>query len=222
MASSGIPALDKLLVDGYPDRSSVLVVGPPGIGKEALGYWFTSIGLSQGDFTIYVTKRSLRDIVRDAAGFGVDYSSRIPFLIARDGGQSKFNINDLAGLSYSIKEVMKSNQGRRIRIAMDVISPLLMLNPSATVYKFLSQLIEDVKQYDAILLASIEESMHDKQVLSAMQELFDGVLEMRFFEEALSPIPLLRVSKMTGSLPQQGYFKFVLTRNGMEISAYAK
>ena len=37
LASTGLDSLDRLLgSDGYPDRSTVLVVGPPGIGKEAL------------------------------------------------------------------------------------------------------------------------------------------------------------------------------------------
>lgn len=222
MVSSGITALDGLLADGYPDKSAILVIGPPGIGKEALGYWFTNSGLVQGDFCLYVSKRSAHDVLRDAKGFGVDYQSRIPFLIARDGGQAKFNINDLAEISFNIKEVLKANRSRRIRIAMDIISPLLMLNPSDTVYRFLSQLLDDAKQYDAVLLATLEESMHTPQVLSAMQELFDGVLEMKFFEEALSALPLLRIRKMTGTLPQQGYFRFAFSRNGMEISPYVK
>jgi hypothetical protein len=55
-----------------------------------------------------------------------------------------------------------------------------------------------------------------------MQELFDGVLEMRFFEEALTALPLLRIRKMSGALPQQGYFRFAFSRTGMEISPYAK
>ena len=198
------------------------MIGPPGIGKEALGYWFTQTGLVQGDFSLYITKRSVNDLLRDAKGFGVDYKTRIPFLIAREGGQVRFNISDLAGISFSIKDVLKANQGRRIRIVMDVISPLLMLNPPETVYKFLSQLVDDVKQYDAVLLATLEESMHAQQVLSAMQELFDGVLEMKFFEEALTALPLLRIRKMTGTLPQQGYFRFAFSRTGMEISPYAK
>ncbi len=222
MASSGIPALDKLLADGYPDKSAILVIGPPGIGKEALGYWFTNSGLVQGDFSLFVTKRSVHDVLRDAQGFGIDYRNKIPFLIARDGGQAKLNINDLAEISFSVKETLKANKSRRIRIAMDIISPLLMLNASETVYRFLSQLIEDAKQYDAVLLATLEESMHTPQVLSAMQELFDGVLEMKFFEEALSALPLLRIRKMTGTLPQQGYFRFAFSRNGMEISPYVK
>jgi KaiC/GvpD/RAD55 family RecA-like ATPase len=222
LVSSGINALDGLLADGYPDKSAILVIGPPGIGKEALGYWFTISGLVQGDFSLYVTKRSVHDVLRDAKGFGVDYQSKIPFLIAREGGQAKFNINDLAEISFSVKEILKANKSRRIRIAMDIISPLLMLNPPDTVYRFLSQLIEDTKQYDTVLLATLEESMHTPQVLSAMQELFDGVLEMKFFEEALSALPLLRIRKMTGTLPQQGYFRFGFSRNGMEISPYVK
>lgn len=169
MASSGIPALDKLLADGYPDRSAILIVGPPGIGKEALGYRFAQTGLLKGDFSLYVTKRSVHDVLRDAKGFGVDYKSRIPFLIARDGGQSKLNINDLAGVSFNLKEVLKANQNSRIRVVMDIVSPLLMLNPPDTVYRFLSQLIDDVKQYDAVMLVTLEEGMHPPQVNAAMQ-----------------------------------------------------
>ena len=143
-------------------------------------------------------------------------------MIAREGGQVKLDISDLAGISFSIKDVLKANRGRRIRMTMDVISPLLMLNAPDTVYRFLNQLIDDVKQYDSVLLATLEESMHTQQVLSAMQELFDGVLEMKFFEEALTALPLLRIRKMTGTLPQQGYFRFAFSRTGMEISPYVK
>jgi KaiC/GvpD/RAD55 family RecA-like ATPase len=40
MLSTGLDELDQLLKGGYPDKSAILVVGPPGIGKEALGYSF--------------------------------------------------------------------------------------------------------------------------------------------------------------------------------------
>jgi KaiC/GvpD/RAD55 family RecA-like ATPase len=73
LASSGIPALDKVLAgDGYPDRSTVLIVGPPGIGKEALGYWFAQSGLTQGDFCLYVTRLSVREVLQDEKGFGIE------------------------------------------------------------------------------------------------------------------------------------------------------
>jgi len=223
LASSGIPALDKVLAgDGYPDRSTVLVVGPPGIGKEALGYWFTQSGLAQGDFCLYVTRLSVKEVLQDEKGFGIETTQKIPLWFASEGGQIKYDVNDLAGLSFNIKELLKQNTGRRIRVVIDVLSSLLMLNQPETIYRFLTQLFADVKQHDAVLFATVEEGMHQPQVLAAMQQLFDGVVEMRLYEEGLRVLPLLRVRKMRGVPPQPGYFNFSLTRNGMEVSAYAR
>lgn len=58
--------MDTLLGnDGYPDRSTILVIGPPGIGKEVLGYWFVRSGLVQGDYVLYATHRPVSDVLRD-------------------------------------------------------------------------------------------------------------------------------------------------------------
>ncbi len=222
LACSGVPALDRLLVDGYPDKSAILVVGPPGIGKEALGYWFTDSGLVQGDFCLYVTRLSVREVLQDVKGFGIDMQQRVPLWLASDGGQIKYDINDLASLSFNIKETLKKNSTRGIRMVIDVLSSLLMLNPPDTIYRFLTQLFADVKQYDASVLATLEEGMHHQEVLAAMQQLFDGVVELRLYEEGLRVLPLLRIRKMRGVPPQPGYFNFSFTRTGMEISAYGK
>ena len=222
MASSGIPALDKLLADGYPDKSAVLVVGPPGIGKEALGYWFTKTGLDHGDFCLYVTRLSVREVLQDVKGFSIDFQQRVPLWLASDGGQVKYDVNDLAALSFNIKDILKRNAGRRIRVAIDVVSSLLMLNQPETIYKFLSQLLDDVKQYDAVVLATLEEGMHRPEVLAAMQQLFDGVVELKLYEEGLRVLPLLRIRKMRGIPPQPGYYNFSFTRTGMEVSTYGR
>jgi KaiC/GvpD/RAD55 family RecA-like ATPase len=222
LASSGVPAIDKLLADGYPDKSAVLIVGPPGIGKEALGYWFTRVGLVQGDFCLYVTRLPVREVLQDVKGFGIDMDHKVPLWLAGDGGQLKYDVNDLASLSFNIKEVLKKNSDRRIRVVIDVLSSLLMLNQPETIYKFLDQLLADVKQYDAIILATLEEGMHKPEVLAAMQQLFDGVVELRLYEEGLRVLPLLRIRKMRGIPPQPGYYNFSFTKTGMEVSAYVK
>jgi len=223
LVSTGLRSLDDLLgSDGYPDRSAILVIGPPGIGKEALGYWFTEAGLIQGDFCLYVTRLSVKEVLQDEKGFGIDNQQKVPLWFASEGGQIKYDVNDLAGISYNIKETLKKNPSRRIKIVMDTLSSLLMLNPPETIYRFMTQLLADIKQYDAVVLATLEEGMHKPEVVAAMQQLFDGVLEMRLYEEGLRVLPLLRVRKMRGAPPQPGYFNFSLTRNGMEISAYVR
>ena len=222
MVSTGVASLDRLLSNGYPDRSAVLVVGPPGIGKEALGYWFTKAGLNQGDFCLYVTRLPVREVLHDVKGFGVDMQQKVPLWLASDGGQIKYDVNDLAALSFNIKDVLKRNSSRRIRVVVDALSSLLMLNQPETIYKFLDQLLADAKQYDVVILATLEEGMHKPEVLAAMQQLFDGVVEMRLYEEGLRVVPLLRIRKMRGVPPQPGYFNFTLTNDGMEVSAFVK
>lgn len=222
MPSSGIASLDKLLLDGYPDRSTILIIGPPGIGKEALGYWFTQSGLVQDDFCLYATRLSSREVVQDAKAFGIDFSEKIPLWFSGDGGQKKFDVNDLTNFSFSIKEIVKQNSEQRIRIVTDVTSSLLMLNQPDTVYKFFTQLFSDLKQNDAVTLATIEEGMHPANVLAAMQQLFDGVIELKLYEEGLRVLPLLRIRKMRGVPPNPNYYNFSFTKNGMELSAYGK
>jgi circadian clock protein KaiC len=223
LPSAGVPSLDNLLgSDGYPDKSTILVVGPPGIGKEALGYWFIHSGLAQNDFCLYTTRLSAREVLQDIKAFNIDFSQRVPFWFSSDGGQIKLDVNDLAGLSYNIKDVLKKNSDRRMRVVTDVISSLLMLNQSDTIYKFLTQLFADVKQYDSVVLATLEEGMHPPNVLAAMQQLFDGVIELRLYEEGLRVLPLLRIRKMRGVPPQTGYYNFSFTKTGMEVSAFVR
>ena len=131
----------------------------------------------------------MKEVLQDEKGFGIDTQQKVPLWFASEGGQVKYDVSDLAGLSYNIKEVLKQNAGRRIRIVTDVLSSLLMLNPPETIYRFLTQLIADIKQYDAVLLATLEEGMHQPQVLAAMEQLFDGVVEMRLYEEGLRVLP---------------------------------
>jgi circadian clock protein KaiC len=223
LASTGVPSLDSLLGgDGYPDRSTILVVGPPGIGKEALGYWFTHSGLVQNDFCLYLTRLSSREVLQDVKAFNVDLTQRVPFWFSSDGGQVKFDVGDLSGLSFNLKDILKKNSTRRIRVVTDVLSSLLMLNQPDTIYKFLTQLFSDVKQYECVVVATIEEGMHPPNVLAAMQQLFDGVVELKLYEEGLRVLPLLRIRKMRGVTPQVGYYNFAFSKNGMELNAYAR
>lgn len=224
LASSGVPALDRLLGGGgYPDKSAVLVVGPLGVAKEALGYWFTYNGLLEGDFCLYITRASVNDVLRDQKAFGIDVQQKLPLWMASGGGQIPYNVNDLVGLSFNIKEVLKKNGERRIRIATDVLSSLLMLNSADTVYRFLTQLFAEVKEnYDVVIVATVEEGMHSPQALAAMQQVFDGVIELRLYQEGLRLHSLMQVVKMRGVATQPAFYNFTISRNGMEITDYAR
>ena len=217
MDSTGIPTLDEILGgDGYPDRSSILIEGPPGIGKEALSYWFVRSGLVQGDYCLYATHRSVSDVLRDMKGMGVG-AERVPDWVASTGTPVKCDNKDPTGISLNIKQQPHTNKQRRSRVATDLLSPLLVLNPVESTYSYWSQLAGDLKQQDCVLLTLVEEGMHPPNVLTTMEQLFDGVIEMRLYEQGLAITPLIRVKKMLGLPPLHGYFKFSVSNSGMEV-----
>ena len=217
MVSTGVASLDNLLgSDGYPDRSAILVVGPPGIGKEALGYWFMRSGLVQGDYCLYATHRPVTDVLRDMKGVGIP-ADRVPEWIASSGSPVKCDLRDSTAISFNIKEAVHRNRGRRVRVVTDVLSPLLVLNPLESMYNYWSQLLADLKQQDSVTFALAEDGMHPPNVLTTMEQIFDGVIEMRLYEEGLAITPLFRVRKMLGLPPLHGYFRFSVSSTGMEV-----
>ncbi len=222
MVSTGVPSLDQLLgTDGYPDRSSILVIGPPGIGKEALCYWFIRSGLVQADYCLYVTHRPVSDVLRDMKGMGVG-TERVPEWIASSGSPVKCDLRDSTAISYNMKQAVQRNPGRRVRVATDVLSPLLILNPLESMYNYWAQLLTDLKQRESVVFALAEDGMHPPNVLTTMEQLFDGVIEMRLYEEGLAITPLFRVRKMLGLPPLHGYFRFSVSSTGMEVTPYVK
>ncbi len=222
MVSTGLGELDQLLGGGYPEKSAVLLVGPPGIGKEAIGYLFANAGVTRGDLGLYITRLAKSEVIQDMRAFGIENADPLTW-ISKEGGNLKCDLNDLAGLSYEVKEVLRNKaSGRSVRVVADILSPLLMLNSKETVYRFLSQLVDDIKLLDAVVLATIEEGMHDPQVIAAMGQLFDGVLELKLYSEGLRLVPLLRIVKMRGVPPQPGYYNLSFTNSRMEIQAHVK
>ncbi len=198
MTSCGIDSIDDLLGgSGFPDKSAVVVIGPLGRIKDAFGYRFLESGLLHDEFGLYITKLSSSEILRDAKAMGIDLENRPPYWISGDVGGTPYS-GDLSRLSYGIKEVLRKNGERRMRIVFDQISPLLAVNQAESVYRFLEQLLSEVKHYDAVLLAVLDQEMHPAAVVASIEQLFDGVLEMKPSPSGESGVFVVRAKKMRG------------------------
>ena len=72
-ASSGVPALDQLLGDGYWPGSSTLVIGPSGCGKTAMGLQFIFGGARAGEPGVFASLQENRvQLERMIHGFGLN------------------------------------------------------------------------------------------------------------------------------------------------------
>ena len=150
-------------------------------------------------------------------GFGIP-GDRIPEWIASSGAALKCDLRDPTAISYNIKQALQRNPGRRIRVVTDVLSPLLVLNQSEAMFSYWTQLLQEVKGHDAVLLATGDEEMHTAAVIASMENLFDGVIELKLYEEGLTVTPLLRVRQMLGQPPLPGWFRFSFVHGMMEVT----
>jgi len=175
MASSGVPALDRILLGGYPEKSAILIEGLSSNEKEALCYEFVRSGLDHDEFCLYVTRLMPAEVTRDAKSMGVSLGSGI-FWMCPEGGDRNYSAEDLASISFGIKNILREHHEKKIRVAFDLPSQLLMTHSSDSVFRFLGQLLADLKRHDAVLVASLQEDMHEPRVLAGLELLFDGVL----------------------------------------------
>jgi len=214
LPSTGVLALDKILTDGYPERSAIIVEGLSSNEKEALGYEFIRSGLDEGDFCLYVTRLSRSEVLRDAKALGIDLNGNT-FWMCPEGADKRYTSDDLAGISFGIKNVLRENGNRRTRVVFDLSSQLLMSNAADSVYKFLGQLLTDLKRYDATMIATVQEDMHEQRVLAGLELLFDGVLSVR---QSSSDDVEVHVKKMRGSKPLLSSALIPLGRGSMSGS----
>jgi TolB-like protein/KaiC/GvpD/RAD55 family RecA-like ATPase len=175
--ASGLSSIDDLLGGkGYPNNSSILIEGRSDVEKDIILHSFIHAGTQLGDFCIYVTRQPVGIVIRAAKISGYDLQGRDIVWVASEDGPLKYSPDDLTRLSFDIKETLRKSQGRRLRVVSDVLSSLLLLNDSETIYRFLSQLLLDGRRYRGVLLATLDEGMTDTRAIAAMEELFDGLL----------------------------------------------
>lgn len=197
MASTGVPALDNLLGGGYLDKSTILIEGPSSNEKENLAYEFIRSGLGLGDFCLYVTRLSPGDVMSDAKALGINLDKGI-FWMCPEHGDRSYVPEELASISFGIKSVLKEHEARKMRVVFDLPSRLLMANPSDSVFRFLGQLLTDLKRYDAVFVATVQEDIHPPPVLAGLELVFDGVLGIKKTEHSEAEI---RIKKMQGIRP---------------------
>lgn len=72
-AATGIPEFDKLVENGLPRGSTVLITGAPGTGKSIFGIQYLCNGIKQGENGIYVYAEShLESLKKQAKTMGYD------------------------------------------------------------------------------------------------------------------------------------------------------
>lgn len=191
--TTGIDTLDEVLSGGFPQNSSIIVVGPPGAGKSTFLNQFMYAGLEAEEKGIYLTLDNAPDEVRENAQyFGWDFDAyeeedRFAFIDGyswREGEdvQGDFAIegpSDLNQMNMTLADALNEvGQGDK-RMALDSVSTLVLYTDPNSAVKFLQVVGAKSKASNGCLLMALEEGVHDEKTISTLNYVADGMIKMK-------------------------------------------
>ncbi len=184
----------------FPENYSLLVAGPPGVGKLE---WLLDLArtfLDRGERIAFVTLDLHPDEVRTrAADRGVDLAGRegagFLFIDGYSAGASErpepaaggrktyvvSSYSNLEGLGMAISKAA-ADLHPPVRVLFYSISTLFLHNSAPAIAKFFQIVTNRVKTNIGFIAYAMHEGVHDALTSNLLRSLVDGVVELRFTE----------------------------------------
>ena len=191
--STGVLDLDIILEGGYSNPANILVLGPTGMEKAALGFHFiASIDQKKECAIAICSDCSPANVVEKAASIGINLQKEWIYFIdcysSTLGGKKPPVATDeisivsgpgaLNDLSLAINELIKKSAGKRIHILFYSLSTFVLYNPKDSIVKFLQVVGGRLKNAEATTLFLVEEGVHDKQLVGVLEHSMDWTIEL--------------------------------------------
>jgi KaiC/GvpD/RAD55 family RecA-like ATPase len=184
---SGSKKLDEAVSGGFLEGSILLVTGEPGAGKSTFLRKFLETGLKNKEDCIYLlTNKDLNRTLTNMERLGIDVKPRknLKFIVY-DGvvkeRNASFvgNFEDLVDVAYNCERMISSFKKKPIRMVIDDVSYLFLMNNKDVVFKFLHRLIQILRQKNVTCLMEVQEGMLDPQIMTALESMVDGTIAMK-------------------------------------------
>lgn len=189
--------LPPSLVSEVAPGSNLLLSGPSMGGKRRLLLEVLAHGASKGEGSVVVTTNDpasdILDDYRSIRAISEEYV-RVIDCVGSGGGtdadedltSSVSSPGDLTGIGIEFSEVAKEANAdgiERLRIGFDSITPLLMYVDLQRLFRFLHVFTSQIQSNDWLGLFAIDPSSHDEQTVNTINQLFDGIVDIRLPEE---------------------------------------
>lgn len=219
------------IIDGALPPSSLLLIGPSGVGKTIFCKQFLYNGLAKGEPCVYVATCESPQAIQDSLkSFGFDaerYRLNGLFRIVdcyswRIGGASSTdwvitNPGDLAVISMTIENALRGLN--HVRLVFDSITGLTSIcsyNPTFF-SKFLQIITAKIRALNGYAIFVVAPEAHDQQFISCLRQIFDGTLEMKEDESENEIKRLLRLFSLKGAAHKIHWTPFDITDHGIVV-----
>lgn len=214
-ASSGVPALDEMLEDGYWPGASTLIAGPAGSGKTLLGLHFIFNGARQGEPGVIATlQENETQLERVAGGFG--WSVNEPNVEVMYRSPVDIHIDEWA---YELLQAVKRTRARRVLI--DSVSDLRAGAPDAIRFReFSYSLVQRFARQGVSILMTFEiAELFRTERLSddAVSPISDNVVLLSYLRDEDLIKRTISVIKTRASQHDPAIRGFLIGRDGIAL-----
>jgi circadian clock protein KaiC len=214
--SSGIPALDELLANGYWPGAATLVAGPTGSGKTLMGLHFIFHGARHGEPGVIASLQENKTrLQRIAQGFG--WSVTDPNVEVMYRSPVDIYIDEWV---HGLLEVVQRTGARRVLV--DSLADLRLAAPDETRFReFVYSMVQRFSRQGVSILMTFEipDLFHPQRLSdAAISHLSDNVVLLNYIQERHSIKRAISVIKSRASYHEPDVRQFVIGPEGIVLA----
>jgi hypothetical protein len=202
--STGYAELDDLLLGGLPKNYTVLLTSASCDERDLLVERFIGEGLKERQIVFFATSQAsgLQDIVKK-------YPATFYLLVCNPQADTMIqslpnvfkvsgieNLTDINIVLASAFRKLDESPGSTRRICLEIVSDVLLQHHAVQTRRWLSGFIPELKSKAFTTLAVVDPEMHSPQEFRAVQDLFEGEINICEKDSADGPRKYLRIRKM--------------------------
>jgi KaiC/GvpD/RAD55 family RecA-like ATPase len=224
----GLDVLDRVLPDGLPATSAVLLLADPGAGEESLIAHFACQQMQAAESVIYVTldnfPANIRQILQSQVtkpDFDWSFLTFVDCYSKTVGVESdelySVDPENLSAISISVSEIMSK---RTITLmVINSFNTLIRKRGVRSAIELLRVLVARTRQARCLCFITMNRKAFHPAIVASAQDIVDGVIELKIEESEVGIARSLRVLKMIGARHSTAWTRYDISDEGKFVKA---